>query len=144
MIRFQWGRVPSEYRLGDKIRWLREPNGEVVEPFVVMRTDRFFGLVTDVAWNFGSPRYEDLLAFDVDPHFSPFLCEVCGEVIETVAAVIERGQLTCGRGFAPGEVRSISGQDVPESGVLVPRPDGSYNSHPEWEDPAFTTYCEAK
>lgn len=132
VLRFQWGEVPRDYRVGDAVRWLADASGNPVAPF------RLAGPPARQHWNYGEPAFEEVLAFDIDPHEPPFVCSHCGTVYEAAAAQVEGGQFTGGVAFLPGEVARMLGHSLEEFEVATRASDGGWAARTDWSNPILT------
>ena len=134
VIRFQWGEVPRNYRVGDPVRWLTDRSGEAIPAF------RLVGLPARPHWNYGDPAFREVLAFDGDPHEPPFVCQHCGTEYEAVAARVELGRFVGGVAFLPGEVARTLGSSRDEFEVATRGPDGIWLARTDWSNPVLTPF----
>jgi DNA-directed RNA polymerase subunit RPC12/RpoP len=126
VIRFQWGEIPYNYRDGDEIRWLTDREGQIVPPFALVRA------IHEFRWNYGEPRYRNVLAFDIDPHKPEFRCANCGAVFEGVAARVVDGRFDGAVGFLQGSIAQQFGAGIDSFEVAVREPDGQWKARTDW------------
>jgi DNA-directed RNA polymerase subunit RPC12/RpoP len=128
-IRFQWGHVPSRYRVGDAVRWLTQATGEIVPPFRSVHEH----------WNYGEPAYRDVLAFEIDPHEPEFRCTHCGQHYAHAAAEIRNGSFVGGIVFATrDDVLARFGASPDDFEVATRAPDGTWTARTDWSNPVIT------
>jgi len=132
VIRFQWGEVPRNYRVGDAVRWLTDASGEPVAAF------RLVGPAARPRWNYGEPAFADVLAFDADPHEPRFVCPHCGTDFETIAAEITAGRFAGGVAFLPGEVARTLGHSLDQFEVATRGAGGAWVARTDWSNPVLT------
>jgi hypothetical protein len=136
IVYFQWGKVPHEYQLSDEIEWLRDPQGQLIEPFKLVARKSILG-GTNHYWNCGEPQHLNVLAFDNDAQRGPIHCRKCGEHL-TVAALIQGGKVAGARTLSAVEARALGGRDPDDLGIAIINDDGSYSYRSDWDDPPFS------
>lgn len=137
VIKFQWGKIPKHYKLGDSVVWLKDKGGNIVPPFkIIERRHWLFGF--HGSWNFGEPQYENLYAFEDDPYYTEHHCSVCTQKFEAIAAEIIDGRFVRGVAFGMGDIKSKFGITPQETGIILVMPDGSYKVREDWNDPPFS------
>jgi hypothetical protein len=135
---FSWGRSKAHYfHQGDEIEWLRDELAEVVPPFTWYRKRGWFGH-HDPEFNFGSPSYPDLIAFDPEISQQPAesrTCPSCQALYDHIGVMIRDGRLSGVKVFAEGELAKAIRPLVPFAETVLIRADGTYEPRPEWNDP---------
>jgi len=139
---FCWGRSKFHYfARGDAIEWLHDTRKEIVPPFTWYRK-RGWLWQSDAEFNFGSPTYPDLIAFD--PEISvqapeSRVCPSCRSRYDHIAVMIREGRLIEVKVFEEGEIADTIGPLVPFAETVLIRADGTYEPRPDWNDPPMST-----
>jgi hypothetical protein len=132
IVKFQWGKIPHNYRLGQKIVWLTDAEGNIRPAFNLIQKKWLFW--SHFAYNCGEPRYADLFVFDSDPNFSGFLCSECGMNIDVLVLKIEGGVIKRVLALREHDFEPVLGLTVAKTDVLIIREDGSLWPRYDWED----------
>lgn len=125
----QWGKVPAAYRVGDKIRWLRE-RGQIVAPFTLGRSLS--------GWNCGDPDVENLYAFDCNLFAldqQRVYCPECQTEIAGVYVHIAGGQIASIESRSVAALRSFFGADY-RCADIFEIVDGKPEPRKDWMDHA--------
>lgn len=129
VIRFQWGEVPRAYRSGEAVQWLEDGQKQLVPPFTLHTVGRA------LHWNYGDPAFDEVLAFDIDPHEPDFICPRCQARFEAIAARVARGRFVTGVAFLAGQVRKEFGASLDEFEVATRRTDTTWQARTDWSNP---------
>lgn len=133
LVRFQWGKVPCRYSIGDRIRWIKKRDGTVVAPFVLVERAS--------NWNCGNPTYEDLIVLDsflYDPNIES-RCRGCSMAIEGIGVSIRRGVIEDAEVLSHGRLLKMVGEERPFPDIIVVKEDGSLWPRRDWIDPPLRT-----
>ena len=137
-VRCQWGIIPgAHYNIGDPVMWLRDGNGEIVQPFVLCEVGR-----GTWRWNSGEPRYHNVILFDAlftsDVLTKGYRCRNCGEKIAAGVAIVNRGLFQEIRALSNAGVDDILGKSRDKAEIVIIRDDGSYWVREDWYDHPLT------
>ena len=88
VIKFQWGKIPHEYKIGDSVIWLTDSSGEVLPPGKTIEIGR--GHNASFRWNLGETKYSNLYVFDTDPNIAGFQCSECNKHIDHLVVEIRQ------------------------------------------------------
>lgn len=131
-VRFQWGRLPADYKIGDRIKWYRRRSGELVEPFTVSSQREI--------WNCGSPDIENLYVFDFDLFGQDvqYPCPACSRAIGGVIVEINGGVIDNVRALPVEEVHQMLGEHFEAAEIVVKEDDGGLTVRHDWFNPPLT------
>ncbi len=133
---FFWGQSHVHYwGLGEEVVWLRDEDGVIIPPFKWYRKWGWFGRRADEC-NFGSPEYQDVIAFDSEIRDLPpesRICPTCQVRYDHIAVMIQGGRLAETRVFTKGKLAMTFGLLDPFPETILVRPDGTYEPRPDWD-----------
>jgi hypothetical protein len=129
VIRFQWGEVPRAYRAGDAVEWLKDGQGQPVPPFTLHKVGKA------LHWNYGDPAFDEVLAFDIDPHQPEFFCPHCQTRFEAIAAYVAQRRFVTGVAFLAGQVREKFGAALDDFEVATRMADTTWQARTDWSNP---------
>ena len=135
VIKFQWGKVPHDYKLGDAIMWLEDKSKNIVPSYTLVKKHGLFGI--RLVWNCGNPQYKNLYVFDTDPHISECQCSCCGEKLESLAVEVRNGRIVQALGFGQSNLLDKFGTSTPSADIIIIQDDGTYWFRDDWNDPSF-------
>jgi hypothetical protein len=128
-VAIQWGKVPSSYRLGERIRWAKR-NKNIVPPFVLLR-DRN-------TWNCGDPAVQDLLALDADVFAAAddhtIECSQCRAGVGGVGVRIDRGIVSSIETYSLSVLKELLRDNYGQADIVVLEADGTWTPRPDWFD----------
>lgn len=137
-IRCQWGAVPGiEYRLGDPVKWMRNPSGAVVQPFKLIEVSP-----KSWQWNYGDPRVSNVILFDEDVYTGNHRleCPACKAVIAACIASVHSGVFEKVAALESPDVDRILGGSRGKANVAVvhpagdTQPEGTFEPREDWFD----------
>jgi hypothetical protein len=118
LCHLQWGAVRRDlnYAVGDEVEWLRDSDGAILRPF----------LVVNGRWNCGDPTLRDVVIKDPTLLGGPLTCGQCGARYEGIAVEIAGGRFRSARYHRYDELG--------EADHFERLADGTLRPHPEWLD----------
>ena len=128
-IRFHWGRIPTQYKIGDRIKWRRTRSGDIVESFTIKFTYN--------VWNCGSPDIKDLHVFDngLFGQDMRHTCLGCSGVVFGVVVEIRDGVIVDVAARTEEQVRDLLGDYVEAAEIVVIEEDGALTIRDDWFNP---------
>jgi hypothetical protein len=137
VIKFQWGKVPHNYKVNDAIVWLEDKSHNIVPSFTLVHKHGLFGI--SAVWNCGDPQYKNLYVFDSDPHVTQYQCSRCNKPLEGLAVEIRNGLIVQGVGFGKSDMEQKFGTVSAPANIIIIRDDGTYWAREDWDDPIFNS-----
>lgn len=132
-IEIQWGKIPSRYEIGQKIKWAKR-GGKVMPSFT-----QFAG---SQSWNCGDPSCRRALVFDGNrfaiDHADKESCNGCGIRIAGVYVDVTDGVVLRIVACTSKEIATIFGNSPLSADIVEVFPDGKFVPHPEWNDAKIT------
>ena len=132
LVKFQWGKIPHSYKVGDKIVWLIDKQGKLIPPFTIVDKKTMFGL--NIEWNCGESRYQNLYVFDTDPNLTQFRCSECETLIDTIVIEVQNGKINPVQAFRETDLQSELGIVGKRADIIIIQDDGSLWSRFDWDD----------
>lgn len=132
--RCSWGGLPGPaYAIGDRIRWVRSDNGEILPSFVLFRTGPGGA---DFHWNCGDPSTHGALVFDEDIYTGnhTLSCGQCQTKIAAIRVVIAQGMFIAAQAVTSEEVARELGASKGRAFAMTKSADGPFTPREEWFD----------
>lgn len=131
VVKFQWGKIPYQYRLGEHIVWLRDSAGNVLPPFTAIEKKNLFG--DHYEWNCGESKFQDVYVFDADPNVASFQCSKCEKSFEFLIVEIRQSVIMQVHALTNENVKTLL-DDIRGADIIIINNDGKLTPRPDWND----------
>lgn len=130
-LEFQWGKVPENYAIGNKIKWLKEKSGAYLPPFVLYERKN--------SWNCGDPKFQNLLILDCNVYApgTKNICPLCHIQIASAGIKIKDTVISNAFTLSANKLVEILGDYVGRADILIVQTDGTLIPRDDWFNPTI-------